>query len=149
MPQPKKRILVVVADARAARLFICTRLGGPLRQIAEKSMPPPPPARDRPFRVYDRFGSGRHAVEPRRSPLAAAETRFLAEVAEAVANEEFDELVLCAPPKALGVLREHLHDEVNGRIVLTSAKDYLRETPLDLAPRLKELALSASADTRS
>lgn len=148
MPQPKQRILVVTADAGNARLFECTRLGGALRQVAEKSASSvPAPARDRPFRVHDRFGSGRHAVEPRRSLRAAAAERFFAEVAEAVAKQKFDALVLCAPAKALGLLRQQLPDAIGERIVLAAAKDYLRETPADLAQRLGELALEAGERT--
>jgi protein required for attachment to host cells len=144
MPQPKQRILVVTADAGKARLFECTRLGGALRQVDEKSAGSTPVAkRDRPFRVHDRFGSGRHAVEPRRSPRVAAAERFFAEVAEAVAKEKFDALVLCAPSKALGLLRQQLPDQVGERVILAAARDYLRETPADLAKRLQELALEA------
>lgn len=144
MPQPKQRILVVTADAAKARLFECTRVGGALRQVAEKSAGSAPvPARDRPFRVHDRFGSGRHAVEPRRSPRAAAAERFYVEVAEAVAKQRFDALVLCAPSKALGLLRRQLPDEIGQRVILAAAKDYLRETPADLAKRLEELAFEA------
>jgi protein required for attachment to host cells len=139
--QPKRRILVVAADAGAARWFECTRLGAPLRQVGEKTKAPDPAERDRPFRVHDRFGAARHAVEPRRSPRRAAEERFLGEVAQAVAHEQFDALVLCAPPRALGVLRDRLPEAVRDRVILTSAKDCLRDTPSDLAMRLEELAL--------
>lgn len=148
MPQPKQRILVVTADAGRARLFECTRLGGPLSQLGEKSADLAAfGARDRPFRVHDRFGSGRHAVEARRSPRAAAAERFFVELAEAVAKEKFDALVLCAPSKALGVLRRQLPDEVGERIILAAAKDYLQETPADLAQRLEELAREAREET--
>lgn len=144
MPQPKKRILVLTADGGAARWFECARLGGPLRQVGERRMDlAPTAARDRPFRVHDRFGSGRHAVEARRSPRVAAEEAFLIDVADAVVKEEFDALVVCAPPRALGALRRRLAPEVSERIILTSAKDYLRETPVDLAMRLRELSLKA------
>lgn len=141
MRQPKRRILVVAADAGTARWFECSRLGGPLRQVGEKTKGPDVPQRDRPFRVHDRFGAARHAVEPRRSPRSAAEERFLAEVCQAIALEPFDALVLCAPPRALGMLRELLPESVRDRIILTSAKDYLRDTPSDLTLRLEKLAL--------
>lgn len=138
---------MLTADAGAAKWFECARLGGPLRPVGEKSMTAAPTTeRDRPFRVHDRFGSGRHAVEARRSPRAAREERFLAEVAEAIALEKFDALVLCAPPKALGVLRQRLPQEASERIILASAKDYLRDTPSDLAARLEELAFEAEED---
>jgi protein required for attachment to host cells len=146
VPQPKRRFLVVTADAGAARWFECARLGGPLRQIGEKTKPASPAERDRPFRVHDRFGAGRHAVESRRSPRGAAEEHFLGEVAETIALEKFDALVLCAPPKALGILRQRLPKAATERIVLASAKDYLHETPPELALRLEQLALETKED---
>lgn len=148
MPRLKKRILVVTANAGAARLFECARIGGPLLQVGEMSAQAPPTARDRPFRAHDRFGTGRHAIEARRSPRLAAEERFLSEVAEAVAERTFDALVLCAPAKALGFLRQHLPDRLRERIVLTSPRDYLRETLTGLAARLNELALAAKEEVK-
>ena len=119
MPRPKRRILVVTADAGRARLFECTRLGGPLRQLSEKSA--------------DLGAAG--------ARCAAAAARFFDEVTEADAKQTFDALVLCAPSKALGVLRQQLPDALSEKIVLTAARDHLRETPADLAKRLEELAL--------
>lgn len=125
-------------------MFECARLGGPLRQIGETTKQVAAGARDRPFRIYDRVGSGRHAVEAPRSPRAVAEERFLTDLAAAIANEKFDELVLFAPPKALGILHQLLPLSASERIVLAAPKDYLHETTSNLARRLKALALESN-----
>jgi protein required for attachment to host cells len=56
-----------------------------------------------------------------------AEDKFAAEVARdinaaALANE-FEELIIVAPPKALAELRTHLHKEAQGRVVAEIDKD--------------------------
>ena len=63
-----------------------------------------------------------------------AEDRFAAEAAErlnraALANE-FEQLIIVAPPKTLGELRKHYHKQVESRITAEIAKD-LTGHPVD------------------
>jgi protein required for attachment to host cells len=63
-----------------------------------------------------------------------AEDRFAAEAAErinraALANE-FEKLIIVAPPKTLGALRKHYHKQVESRIAAEIAKD-LTGHPVD------------------
>lgn len=63
-----------------------------------------------------------------------AEDRFAAEAAErinraALANE-FERLIIVAPPKTLGQLRKHYHKQVEARIAAEIAKD-LTGHPVD------------------
>jgi len=56
-----------------------------------------------------------------------AEDRFAAEAADrvnraALANE-FEKLIIVAPPKTLGELRKHYHKQVEGKIAAEIAKD--------------------------
>jgi protein required for attachment to host cells len=143
MPGRKKRILVVVVDGGAARFFEASRLGGAVAELEDRRLraPTPPLPASKPVRVHDRFGPGRHSNEARQAPRAAAETRFLSEVAAAIdpGVDQFDEVVLCAPPRALGVLRAHLSDSVRARLSREVARDYVRETP----ERLSALLASA------
>jgi len=83
---------------------------------------------DRPGRVFDSVGKGRHSIEPHTSvarlnkdEFAHGITDFLQEKLEAGA---FDRLVLIAPPETLGDLRGHLSDKL--------AKSIFAEVPLDL-----------------
>ncbi len=71
------------------------------------------------------------------------EDRFAAEAAEmlkdrALAND-FDALIVVAPPKALGELRKHYHKEVERRLIGELAKD-LTGMPVD---EIEKVLLSA------
>lgn len=56
------------------------------------------------------------------------EDRFAADTAEMLRlralRNEFSQLIVVAPPKALGELRKHYHKEVEARIIGEIAKDY-------------------------
>lgn len=63
-----------------------------------------------------------------------AEERFAADAANllnkgAIAGE-YQQLVVIAPPKTLGILRKHYHPEVEKRVILELAKD-LTGQPVD------------------
>jgi protein required for attachment to host cells len=138
--QRKKRILVVTSDAGSARFFECARVGGPLVEDLSKPMHAEPPTpRSKPPRVHDRMGPGRHIIEARRTPRAAAEADFLKRVADRINAEieNFDALILCAPPRPLGALRAGLSDVAHERMSAEVAKDYLHETAADLSAKLQ------------
>ena len=68
-----------------------------------------------------------HSAERWADELAASLALFAAETAEmlkrrAMANE-FESLIVVAPPKMLGELRKHYHKEVTDRLVGELAKD--------------------------
>ena len=68
------------------------------------------------------------------------EDRYVAEIAEqlrlrALAGD-FEALAIVAPPKALGVLRKHLHKEVEKRIVMELAKEMTDRPIPDIAAML-------------
>lgn len=75
----------------------------------------------------------RHAQGPGRSAYEETdfhqleEDRFAAETAEMLKrralNNEFESLVVVAPPKTLGELRKHYHKEVEKRLLGEVAKD--------------------------
>lgn len=132
----KGSVLVVVADGGAARFFERERADAKLRErhdLAMKAEPLELP-RERLGRVHDRIGPARHSMEPRQYPRAALQRRFLKAVADAVNAAadagSFKALVLCAPPRPLGLLREHLSDSARQRLSQEFAKDYVR-TPVD------------------
>ena len=68
--------------------------------------------RDRPPRSFDRVGVGRHAIDRGIDPREEEERKFLqrvaSRVAEAIRTKQFHHLILAAPPRALGMLREAL-----------------------------------------
>ncbi|VVT24036.1 host attachment family protein [Rhizobium sp. EC-SD404] len=116
---------VVVADGEKA-LFLRNEGDGEhpnlqvFREIAQDNPPTREQGTDRPGRVHESAGTGRSSVEPTDWQQLGKE-RFAKEIAErlykyAHANR-FDKLVLVAPPKILGEMREAMHQEVLDRIV--------------------------------
>lgn len=105
---------IVVADGAHARLFEQVRPGAGVieRESFARRAEPAAQSRDRLPRMHDRTGPGRHAIEPRQTPHEAAERAFLDDVGKEIASyalaRAFTRLVLCAPPKAMGELRQKL-----------------------------------------
>ena len=67
---------------------------------------------DRPARVQESASSARHGIEPKVDPRRAAKSAFAAELAkkleDALVRGACKRIVLVAPPRILGELREHL-----------------------------------------
>jgi len=141
MAKRSKRILVVAVDGGAARFFEGARLAGPFVELETRRLTAAAPASaPKPTRVHDRLGPARHAVEARLSPRAAAEKKFLGQVAKAIDEglDRFDHWVLCAPPRALGVVRRQLSEDARSRLHAEVAKDYVKEKTERLGALLTE-----------
>ena len=80
-------------------------------------------------------------MAPRRDPRAALAAGFLKQVADAVNAAAdagaFRTLVLCAPPRPLGLLRGHLSAPTRKRLNQELAKDYLRISVDELERHLR------------
>ena len=81
---------------------------------------------DRPGRTFDSGGSGRSAYEET-DFHQLEEDRFAHETAEMLKKRalknEFEQLIIVAPPRTLGELRKHYHKEVQKRLAGEIAKD--------------------------
>lgn len=139
------RAWFLVADGRRARLLKEERRGATLTEpwsmeIGEEDTYDP---QDRPPRSFDRVGAGRHAMDKGRSLHEQEEENFLKRVAQRITDAEkhgeFDHLVIAAPPRALGLLREKLAGAVQARVRGETPKDLLDETAPQLRERLAEL----------
>lgn len=77
-------------------------------------------ATDRPGRSFSSVGPGRSAYEET-DFHQLEEDRFAAETAELLKkralNNDFEKLIIVAPPKTLGELRKSYHKEVEGRLI--------------------------------
>jgi len=97
---------------------------------------------ERPGRTQESHNSAHHAIEPRVDPHEARLTEFLRGVArrlnEDSAAKAFDRLILFAPPRALGQLREMLDETTRGKIQAEAAKD-LTKLPLEELPKHLEM----------
>ncbi len=137
--------LVVVADGAIGRFLSRARPGSRLAGLVDHRMlvQRGEPERDRPPRIHDRFGGGRRSVEDRQTAHEIAEEAFLGKVLErAVAPMDTgltDHLVLCAPPKALGILRGGLPAKAKEKLLASVAKDITKETPEAINQRMLDL----------
>lgn len=129
MPAAKRKTVIVVANGTTARGYVNTGVGkgldpAPLFDIAIDNPPTRDQGSERPGRVHDRFGPGRHAMEPKADwhrQDKAAFARTLAERLETAARDgAADRFVLVAPPTMMGDLRgalsPHVRDLVSGEI---------------------------------
>jgi|CXWL01.1.fsa_nt_gi protein required for attachment to host cells len=143
----KGPIWVVASDGGAARFLESEKQGAALVERPDLALhaDKPPPPRERPPRVHDRMGPARHIIEPRQTPGAALEERFLESVANAVnaAAEKgaFRSLILCAPPRPLGILRGLLSEVANQRLAQVLAKDYVRSAVDEIEALLRKARL--------
>ena len=90
------------------------------------------------------FGYGRPAMEET-DYHQQEEDRWVKDAAEELKKRalrnDFDALVIIAPPKALGVLRKELHKEVEKRIILTLNKE-MTDRPI---PDIEDLLVGEAA----
>ncbi len=102
-------------------------------QAAEMARPARDLMTDRPGRAVDSRGGQRHAMEPHEDPKDAAKRAFADVVATALAEAQtagrFEVLVLFAPPRMLGMLRECLPGATADAIAKSIHKD-LTKTPM-------------------
>lgn len=122
---------IVVADGRKMLFF---RNEGdeahPNLEIERKRQQDNPPDGDQksdaPGRAFSSVGSARSAMEET-DFHQLEEDRFAAETAELLRrralNNDFDKLIVVAPPGTLGELRKHYHKEVENRLIGEIAKD--------------------------
>ena len=95
---------------------------------------------DRPARVKESANAARHAVEPRRDLHEAAKEDFIALVAEDIeaghGRDQFDRLVLIAPPRVLTELKQKLSKPIAKMVVSDLQKDLTKVPDHDLAKHI-------------
>ena len=131
------KLWVLAAATTHARLFEARSLLKPLSQIHEFHYPEGrlherDVYADKPGRMFDRMGEGRHAMEAPdvRDQQHHEFSREIAEyLQEGLASQRYSRLVLVAPPDFLGALREHLGSEVEKRIERTIHKNLVEVDP--------------------
>ena len=97
---------------------------------------------DRPARVRDRAGPGRHAVEPRSDLKQQAKEDFVKLVADALEVEhgqgQFDQLMLVAPPGVLTELKQKLAKPIADIVVKDLQKDLTKVPDHELHEHLDQ-----------
>ncbi|MGH6947609.1 MAG: host attachment protein [Kiloniellales bacterium] len=125
------RTWILLADGSRARFLLHDGPGKGLKSapLDDREIEVPP-TRDlgsqRPGRSHDRFGQGRHAMEET-DWHRFEEARFAKEVAgllnQAAKSDSYDRLILVAPPKTLGDLRQALDSHSSKLIYRELGKD--------------------------
>lgn len=91
-------------------------------------------------RGFDRAGNGRHAYEAHQDTRQHAVAHFAKVLADDLARDfhlgEFQQLVLVAPPRFLGVLREALDTKLTRALIGTLSKDLPHCSARDLPAHL-------------
>jgi protein required for attachment to host cells len=142
-------IWLVIADGGRARL-VMRRETAPryatfreLMSVAEQS-PSRELGADRPGRSRESATTARHAIEPRSDPHELAKEDFAHEVAkvlnEAGAADEFDRIIMVAPPHIAAWLRHGLGKAVRAKIVGELPKDLTKVPDRELGRHLDEVA---------
>lgn len=143
-----ERTMVVVADGGGVRVFMEVRRGGDLTEKTQDLELPRLHASGSPGpgRVFDRFGQASHGVT-HEAPKEKSEREFLEELAKELPKIGVactaDKLVIMAPPRALGILREALPAQAQKILTATEPKDRRHATAEELRVALRELRREA------
>jgi protein required for attachment to host cells len=138
---------IFVADGARARTLVNTGPGTGLAMLGEEvhsasSLPTHEIGTERPGRVYDRKGGGRHSITPRVDWHVFEKTQFAKEGAailnKAALEKAFDRLVLVAPAKTLGDLRAMLNDQASEKVTAEVARDYTKLSLQELEGHLED-----------
>lgn len=137
---------ILVADRARARLFESGAADHSLSEIADFLNPEgrgeaKAGEDDRPARVHDRMGAGRHAVEPSSNERDKSIERFaralVDELSRGRVGNRFDQLVLVAPPAFLGALRAELDRPLAAMLTHSIDKDLTRADASTVAELLR------------
>ena len=136
---------ILVADAARARLFELPSRNANMMEIAcytypDSRSPGQHGANGRLPRAQESANAIRHAIEPHTS----LQEKHLAQFAEMLREtlkrgrmeERYDKLVLIAPPRFLGVLRECLDKRTRECVVDEIGLDLIGLSPVELRARL-------------
>ena len=144
-------IWILVADAARAKVLRLPRppldlRNEPLEVVFEDSVEHLPLREimaDVPGRSFASVGDRRSAMayrsDPVREEMASFAASLLAELAARHADGAFDELVVCAPPRMLGALREAMPARLAAAVTGEIGKDFTRLPELDLREVLEDL----------
>ena len=144
-----KKTWFLVADGARARIYAREDPTTAIVPVEDQTFVAPTRTRssamgsDRPGVGRDRFGYGRHAMEPEMDWQTHEKLMFAKRLGRTLKAEadlgSFDDLVLVAPPWMLGRLRDSLNAGTRRRISAEIPKDLTH-----LAPHLMPQRLSAA-----
>ncbi len=140
---------ILVADAAQARIFENQGPGKGLHELPGEAVSQTiPPTRDlgtdRPGRTHGSSGSERHSMAPRADWHEQTKENFAKALGthlnDAHINQSFDRLILVAPPKTLGQLRDTLTTQTANVVTAEINKDLTTHTQEDIEKHVAEFA---------
>lgn len=140
---------ILVADAAHSRIFENLGPGKGLRELPEEAREQTvPPTReigtDRPGRTHDSAGTSRHAMAPRADWHDQASENFAKALGEhlnaARLKNAYDRLILVAPPKSLGLLRDALTPRTAAVVAAEINKDLTSRSLAEIETHIAEVA---------
>lgn len=138
---------ILIADATRARVFEHHRSMQSFELVFEDDRPElrdPDWMResDRPGRVHDSVGQGRHAMQPQTTPDERDREQFARDLIErltlGVNEHRFSQLLLVAPPAMLGALRNLLDQGLRERVIAELDKDLTKLPAHELPEHLAQ-----------
>lgn len=132
---------LLVADAAKARLFGIPKKGADLIEIAcfthpDGRSPGQHPEHGRLGRTVESANSAHHAIEPHTSLREKHAMQFADLLCDTIRQghieNQYDQLVLMAPPRFLGVLRDRLDEHALKCVVAEVSSDLLALSPAEL-----------------
>lgn len=137
---------VVVAEQSRARLFIRDRAKKIFRELEDMTNPEgrlheQEFMSDKQGRSYDSMGNNRHAMEQKTGPARQAAIRFAKDICRQLESlrNDYEKLILVAPPMFLGLLRDNLPDPLAKQVVREISKELVQKSPEEIEKYLKEL----------
>ena len=138
---------LLIADGMHARVLCQRARGGTLTVLPDYELSAPTVkgfsrdlGSDRPGRTFDSSGQ-RHAMEPRSDPHEQEKLAFAGRVAallnKAADRNEFQRLVLVAPPRMLGALRSRLDVRTSALVSYELARDLVHSPISELGQHLE------------
>ena len=140
-----KNTWIIVADGTQAQIYSNKGPGTGLETVLPQPLVAGTPpggeiASDRPGRVFDIAGEGRHAVQPASDPHRHLQKIFAGEVAKVLnrrlKDDTFQQLVVIAAPKMLGDLRAAFGENIRKLVIAELDKDLSKLTIHQLAGRV-------------
>jgi protein required for attachment to host cells len=137
---------VIVAENSRARIFAMDAINLPLRELDDLTNPEGrlqerELVSDRPGRTFDSQGAGRHSKAPsvEKSRQVSIEfARILSRsIEEGRVQGQFERLILIAPPRFLGALRQQLDKSTHRLITKEIQKNIVREDEAAIRDELR------------
>lgn len=137
---------ICVADAGHLRILRSTGPGTPVERLVEESHQRDrgKDFADRPGRAFESADGTRHAMEPGEDPVRRDKRDAATEIARRLSDhaqkQDYQRLILVAPPQFIGDLRKQLSPAAASMVIAELDKDLTGETDAAVRDRLAEIA---------